>query len=142
MTGFFLPSKLVDASEMEQVNHIFAKRKAIYEKHLKPACEPETGIVRIYLDIPDYFFQRLDKDLDLYCKQIIQAVFVPDDDVTVIYHMLLDPEKWDMVPYRFCDDIVVSTHVSKITAVTDQTTVEKIHKYMETVKTFRGEEEN
>lgn len=142
MTGFFLPSKLVDASEMEQVNHIFAKRKAIYEKHPKPACEPETGIINIYLDIPDYFFQRLDKDLDLYCKQIIQAVFVPDDDVTVIYHMLLDPEKWDMVPYRFCDDIVVSTHVSKITSVTDQTTVEKIHKYMETVKTFRGEEEN
>ena len=142
MTGFFLPSKLVDASEMDQVNHIFAKRKAIYEKHPKPTCEPETGIINIYLDIPDYFFQRLDKDLDLYCKQIIQAVFVPDDDVPVIYHMLLDPEKWDMVPYRFCDDVVVSTHVSKITAVTDQATVEKIHKYMETVKKFRGEEEN
>lgn len=142
MTGFFLPSKLVDASKMEQINHIFAKRKAIYGKHPKPACEPETGIISIYLDIPDYFFQRLDKDLDLCCEQITQAVFVPDDDAPVIYHMVLDPAKWDMVPHRFCDDIVVSTHVSKITAVTDQTTVEKIHKYMETVKTFRGEEEN
>lgn len=141
MTGIFLPFKLVDASEMEQINHIFAKRKAIYTKHPKPAIEPETGIISIYLDIPDYFFQRLDKDLDIYCKQIMYAVFVPEDDATVIYHMVLDPEKWDMVPYRFCDDIVVSTHVSKITAVTDQTTVEKIHKYMESVKTFRGEEE-